>query len=524
MESAGSSGAGPAGASGLGDGGAEDAGAGGEVESSCADLLSGMPASKWVFADAAGTLRYQPLDARGDRIVDFSYAGYRGGGEALPEIAASSELTPSGADDTARIQAAIDVVSKRALSAGIRGAVALSAGTFKVSATLHIGASGVVLRGAGSRAGGTAIDLTGTPHLFLSVLGAGSWSTSDTAHVVDTYLPAGSQALNVDDASLFNVGDRVLVDRPVTAAWVHLMGMDTLVRDGKPQTWIGVGTLLHADRRITAIAGKRLTLDAPLPDSYDAKYLSPPGATLSKYVFPGRISEVGVQGLRIVAPPTATPISEPQYQALTFGAVEDSWASDIALVNTVNSIALDATSKRITLQDLSLTRALPADGSAGYPLEITIGGSQILVQRSSMQGDAIYTYATGARATGPNVYLHATGSGVHNRAEPHQRWATGLLADHVTGEAINFYNRATAGSGHGWAIGWGVVWNSSATNLDIEQPPGAQNWAIGCTGKKAVSEVPGAYESLAAPVAPNSLYLAQLCARRGRSALKAIGY
>jgi hypothetical protein len=500
------------------------AGAAGEPAQDCAELLGdGAPASQWVFAKPDGTLGYKPITRQGDQILDFSYAGYMGGGIALPRADLVSTLEPSGSDDTAAIQAALDAVAKRALAGGLRGAVALSAGTFKVLGTVHIDASGVVLRGAGSGKGGTEIELSGTPHQFLVAAGTGAWKTSGMVHVTDAYVPSGSASLNVDDASGFKVGDPVLVDRPVTAAWVHFMGMDTLVRNGAPQTWLAVGTLIHADRTISAIAGNELTLDVPLSDSYDAKYLSPPGATVSKYTFAGRISQIGVEGLSIVAPASATPISDPQYQALTIDAAEDCWVTDVAMHETVNSIHLGPTSKRITLQDVSLTRTLPADGSAGYPLEITVEGTQIFVQRASMQGDNIYTYSTGGRVTGPNVFLNAIGSGVHNRAEPHQRWATGLLADQVTGEAINFYNRGTAGSGHGWAVGWGVVWNGEATNLDVEQPPGSQNFALGCQGKEATPTVPGEFESLGTHLGPKSLYLAQLCARLGRVAVSRIG-
>jgi hypothetical protein len=518
--------AGVGGATALGDAGASgaDGKAGATLESDCADLLGGNgPVSAWVSASASGALSYKPLDAQGDRILDFSYAGYLGGGVALPKAPVVSTLQPSGGDDTAAIQAALDALSKRPLSQGLRGALLLSVGKFELLGTLKIAASGVVLRGSGSGAGGTELDLSGAPHELLTINGTGSWKTSGTVSVTDAYVPSGANTLTVSDASAFHVGDSVLIDRPVTAAWVHFMGMDTLVRDGAAQTWLAVGTLVHADRTVLAVAGNKLTFDAPLSDSYDAKYLKPPGATVSKYTFAGRISQVGVEALSIVAPASATPITQPQYQAIDLDVAQDCWLSDLTLRETVNSIHLGPASKRITVQDIAFSRTLPADGSAGYPLEITLEGTQNFVQRVSMKGDNIYTYATGGRVSGPNVYLFATGSGVHNRAEPHQRWATGLLADNASGEQINFYNRGTAGSGHGWAIGWGVVWNGEATSIDVEQPPGSQNFAIGCVGKQTASTVPGATDSPGKHVAPKSLYLAQLCLRLGRAAVSAIG-
>src|SRR5262245_59083927 len=82
--------------------------------------------SQWVFVGPDGKLTYKTLP-RGDRIMDFSIAGYKGGGVVLPVAPVSQTVSPSGADDTAAIQAAIDAVSSRSPDAnGFRGAVLLS--------------------------------------------------------------------------------------------------------------------------------------------------------------------------------------------------------------------------------------------------------------------------------------------------------------------------------------------------------------------------------------------------------------
>jgi hypothetical protein len=84
-------------------------------------------------------------------------------------------------------------------------------------------------------------------------------------------------------------------------------------------------------------------------------------------------------------------------------------------------------------------------------------------------------------------------------------------------------NRTTAGSGQGWAIGFGVVWNANAANLLIEQPPGSQNWAIGSAGTVSATST-GAIDSPGTAVGPASLYLAQLCERLGPQAVTNLGY
>jgi hypothetical protein len=81
--------------------------------------------SKWVYLDARQTLRYA-ADPRGNRIMDFSHAGYRGGGVALPVVPVVRRLGASAGDTTALIQAALDEVSRGPIGAGIsrRGVVA----------------------------------------------------------------------------------------------------------------------------------------------------------------------------------------------------------------------------------------------------------------------------------------------------------------------------------------------------------------------------------------------------------------
>ena len=82
--------------------------------------------------------------------IDFSHAGYGGGGVAPPEVAAAIAVRPSGGDDTLLLQGAIDHVAALLLQAnGFRGAVLLRAGRYRVGGRLQIRSSGVVLRGQG---------------------------------------------------------------------------------------------------------------------------------------------------------------------------------------------------------------------------------------------------------------------------------------------------------------------------------------------------------------------------------------
>src|SRR5438105_4254352 len=97
--------------------------------------------------------------ARGDRVPDFSHAGY-GGGAVLPDVSVRAVVAPGAGDNGPRIQAAIDYVAQlRPGADGFRGAVLLLAGRHEVAGHLRLGASGVVLRGQGE---GTVLVATGT--------------------------------------------------------------------------------------------------------------------------------------------------------------------------------------------------------------------------------------------------------------------------------------------------------------------------------------------------------------------------
>jgi hypothetical protein len=71
-----------------------------------------------VKLDGAGTLQYVS-DADGNRVPDFSHAGYGGGGVVWPRVAARVRVEPVEGEDGRRIQAAIDHVS--ALPADAQG-------------------------------------------------------------------------------------------------------------------------------------------------------------------------------------------------------------------------------------------------------------------------------------------------------------------------------------------------------------------------------------------------------------------
>ena len=131
--------------------------------------------------------------------------------------------------------------------------------------------------------------------------------------VADAYVPSGATSFSVLDSKGLVAGDTIAIRKPVTAAWVKFMQMDDMTRDGKPQTWIKVGSSIVTERRIAAVAGNRITVDVPLSDSFDAKYLNPPGTSVAKIRPPARLSQCGVESLHDECPPQEISHTQPHF-------------------------------------------------------------------------------------------------------------------------------------------------------------------------------------------------------------------
>lgn len=489
----------------------------------------------WVSLDLSGRLVYQSLP-NGDHIVDFSYAGYMGGGIPLPRVPAGPALGPSGGDDTIAIQHAIDQVSLVPLKNGFRGAVVLAAGTFLCSATLNITASGVVLRGNGPASNATILKMMGEPHVAIEVSGKQEiQGVGHAAHIVESYVPSGAQSVTLDDASSFATGDTIRITRYTTPQWLHFMGMDKMVRDGQSETWVGnsISTL----RVVTNREGSELHFDVPLTDSYDRKYLPPEGAEVTKVLVRGRIEQDGIESLHIVAPGRRVAFDDPLFRAINLRGVRDGWVRDILVDDTTEGIDAADDVSRITIRNV-LVRHSTSITSSAKPADFGLRGTQLLMVACGSIGNDLFYVITGARNQGPNVVLESKFEG-NGHLQPHQRWATALLVDNteVPQGGIDMKNRGEMGTGHGWTMGWGVVWNSSAATLVIQSPPGAANWSIGTSGSELTEamkimgvhghsngpDLPqGFIESPNHRVLPESLYRAQLLERLGAGALKSL--
>ena len=490
-----------------------------------------------------GTLTYEQT-SNGDHIMDFSSAGYNGGGVALPtSFTVVQTLSPSGGDDTSAIQAKITSVGNLIKGTTNTGEVVLAAGTFHVSSTITITESGVVLSGSGSGSGGTIVQWTGATGSYAFQIGqAGAPTTSNTVNLTQSYIPSGSTSVTVSSTSGFSVNQEVLITRPVTASWISYMGMTATTGD---QMWMcpsdGVdplgGTCTPAvfttDRTITEInaSTNTITFNAPITDSFNSAYLGSPVGTLSIDNWPSvRIQQAGLQHLEILAPIVLTSTGSELYGAVHMQNVVNGWIYDVVGQETQNAFTIDQNTRQVTLEKVINNLSTAQTAGAGSA-DFAVTGTQIFVDNCQSNGSGDWPLLTQSGGTGPIAVLNFS-STQHGGIGGHQRWTTGLLVDNAIlpyapsdTPGIVFLNRGL-GVGQGWAMGWGVAWNVTTPYTTVATPPGAENWCIGCQGTPVsnASSTPNGIYSSSLPVTPSSLYLEQLKERLGQGAVNAIGY
>ena len=491
--------------------------------------------SSLVFPGPDGRLIYRPYTEEGDRIPDFSHCGYGGGGVPIPLVLERIALEPAlnEQDDLPRLQAAVDELARQPADAnGVRGAIGLRRGEYRLSNTLKISVGGIVLRGEGSDPTGTILRATGRrAHPLISVGGTTSREELPKTRqsIVTSYVPVGSRFVEVGDGSKFAAGDLVLVKRHGNASWIHEIKMNRIPSrsgDGKPtRQWKPFDLVF--DRTVIAVRGNRIELDAPLACAIEERW---GGGEVAKYDDRGRIQHVGVENLRAVSnfdPEQQATLRGMTYYSderhanhlVSFDHVKNAWVRRVVALHFADGVAtIGAGAKWLTVEDSSAVNPVSLiTGGRRYPFQVA--GQLILVQRCSAR-DARHAFAFAAHVPGPNVFLDCKSERDFATSEPHHRWSVGGLYDRVEAP-IAIQDRQWLGTGHGWSGANYVVWNCTGS-LICQKPPTAQNFAIGqigSKGKAAFERPDGWWESQGRHVAPASLYLKQLEDRVGKAAL-----
>jgi hypothetical protein len=463
-----------------------------------------------------GKLAYV-ADERGNRIPDFSHAGYMGGGVAIPDVPVKVVVPVAGGDATARIQSAIDFVSGLpADEHNVRGAVLLQRGRYKVDGGLLIKTSGVVLRGSGMGEDGTVLFAAGTNRrTLIRIVGKDDRKIDSRTLAIEGYVPVGATRLRLRDKVNLKVGDTILIKRPSTAEWIKTIGMDYMGGDRHSFIWKPGSRDIAWDRVVTKIAGNEITFDAPITTALDPAF---GGGTLFTYTWSGRISKVGVENLRCESnyDKDNPKDEEHSWMAVTFEATADAWVRQVTAIHFVGSaVTILESCKRITVEDCK--SLAPISEIAGQRRQTFFtAGQQCLFDRSySDQGR--HDFSVGFVAAGPNAFVQCTADNALDDSGPLDSWASGVLLDNVRvdGNAITLDNRQYRSQGAGWCAANCVLWGCNASVIHCDSPPTAVNWSFGSWGSFSGD---GRYVSSRESIRPISLYYAQLNDRLGDKA------
>ena len=509
------------------------------------------PSTTMVYPGMEGKLIYT-ADSLGNRIPDFSNAGFKGGGVAIPYVPNKVTVWPVVGDCSVVIQAAIDKVSAMPLDAqGFRGAVLIKQGTYPLDKPLFIKASGVVLRGEGTTEIGTILfGRTVTPRpagnagsSLINIAGENGTAVQEATKqtVTDKYVPVGARSLSVTAAKGFKVGDKVLVRRYGNQEWIKEIGLDSATV-GNSKRWRPF--VITYDRIITAISGNTITVDAPIFTAIETKW---GGGDVLKYD-DSRIENVGVENIRGISEynptvrtsqyynmdrpdnkPTAAYKGEEYFSdenhyrnLVTISNAKNVWVRNMSAYHFVNSVVqTDRGTKWVTIQDVESWEPVSVRQGARrfiYHLQ----GQLALVQRCFSQKGRHSFVLQGSEASG-NVFFDCKAVNPYSTSEPHNKWVNGILYDNVKAPlTARFWDYII-----GWAGANIVMWNCEGDFL-IQSPPTAKNYSFGHIGTASViynaplqdlTKPRGYIESLDRKVAPKSLYLTQLKERLGAEAV-----
>lgn len=474
------------------------------------------PAKRFLYPDPQGRLVYVP-DDQGNRIPDFSMAGYAGNKIPIPSIPASIELNPREGDCTQYIQSAIDVVARQPIGMnGFRGAVVLKKGSYAVLGTLKIRANGVVLAGEGMGPDGTILKAIGKGRRPLILVQGNNDPAMDgpVFGVATAYVPIGAMEMDVALGHSLKAGDFIRIRQKSSDGWIKSLGMD-FAHAGEATSylrWIPGKMDLVWERTVVKVDGQKILLDAPITSPLDSRITQ---ATVMRVEGDSRIHQVGVENFRCesVVDSQNPKDEEHSWVAIAMDQVQNGWVRDVCAIGFCGSaVRLNMGSRQVTVQDCEFLA--PVSEIAGERRHAFFTQGQLCLFQRLRSEQARHDFTVGHLACGPNVFLDCISHDSLDFSGPAGSWASGVLFDNIKmdGGGLSLTNREIWGQGVGWAGVNSVLWQCSAPVITNRRPPGNQNWAIGCWAQFVGD---GNWKSLNEFVKPASLFRQQLVDRIG---------
>jgi len=174
-----------------------------------------------------------------------------------------------------------------------------------------------------------------------------------------------------------------------------------------------VGKKVQQPRRIASISGKEISLGVPLTDSLIATNNIMTSIAITTFTLPTQPAEMGVENLSIRVIPTCSGVrlggKTCNGNAITVSSwAIGSWVRNLDLTGFNNFIGVDGSASRITVTNITMNRDSPTNNGAGYALDISIDGTQVLVHDCKITGvvnTKSYGVATKTLTAGPNAII-----------------------------------------------------------------------------------------------------------------------
>lgn len=472
-------------------------------------------------------------DGKGNTVPDFSGVGYRNSELPIPSPSVVKTVNPVEGDNWSNVQTAINEVAALSPDAnGFRGAVLFKAGTYMISNSITVNASGVVLRGEGFDGSGTNFIATKpSQHSLFNFAGASGTgiSYSSAKAITDAYVPIGAKQVTVATGHKFAAGNTVFIHHIPNQAWITLLKMDALSTapgaDAQTVNWTPDAYDVYYERKVTSVNGNTISFDAPVMDVIDPVYTTAEVVKFTDY----RIQDCGIENMRISSTYTSETDESHGWEAVAFKNVTNAWAANLEVYYFgYAAVNVNKSASFITVDACKMLDAKSRiEGSRRY--SFNVDGQRTLVKNCTTRNGR-HDFVNGAITAGPNVFYNCTATLQLNDIGPHHRWSTGILFDKIVGNGqLNVQNRSTSGSGHGWAGSQIMFWNCVGSSMVLQDPPGDhRNWSVGFKGSITnvgfmTTEPLGIVESNGTPItAIPSLFMAQLNDRLSLQALPVV--
>ncbi|WP_294476302.1 DUF6298 domain-containing protein [uncultured Bacteroides sp.] len=460
-------------------------------------------------------------DEHGNRILDFSYCGYRSSEQDIPSVRNALFVPWKSGDNTERIQRAIDYVASLTPDAsGFRGTVLLDQGEFTLSGCIRISASGIVLRGMDKDK--TVLLKKGVDRGALIYMeGADDLNVQDTLQVVSSYVPVNGRTLKLSSGKSLKKGDRIMVVRPSVKEWIASLGCEIFGGGISALGWKPGDMDLSWDRTVSEVNGNQVTLDAPLTVALDAKWGV---SSVLTYQWNGRIQDCGVENMTLISDyDKRYPKDEDHcWTGISIEDAENCWVRQVNFKHFAGSaVIVQRTGSKITVEDCISKEPISEIGGMRRCTFLTLG-QQTLFQRCYSE-HGIHDFAAGYCAAGPNAFVQCESHESLSFSGSIDAWACGLLFDvvNIDGHNLTFKNLGQDKNGAGWNTANSLFWQCTAAEIECYAPAkDAMNRAYGCWAEFSGD---GEWAESNNHVHPRSIFYAQLqersekeCAERAR--------